>query len=494
MLADNAIRFRILGRVDVNRLYDEWRREPKATDYDEPRTGWQLRYAYVFSNDTGTLVFENRSQSGAYCYRILLYELSLGSVKLLKKVRFLEDEHPGQRLHAIAVDEDNEVLFVERSGDKEKTDIYCVSIDGSSTTNTICKDIDPTCIDWNRMAIVDNDVVLFVQLPLCYSLDEDDDNPQELVYIKPDPPAPKEDEDDTSCPAKPVALKSVQGKTAMEELQVLVGLHDLKRQTEQIVAFAKMQKLAAAKGRKLDAVNLNLVFSGNPGTAKTTAARIFARVMKENGIISKGDLLEVGRADLVAKYLGQTAIKVKDVFAKAKGNVLFIDEAYSLVDSCENEYGDEAIATIVQEMENKRDDLVVIFAGYPDKMQGFLSRNPGLRSRVPYTIEFKDYTAGELAEIAKMEVTRRGYTLDEAAEPVILEICRAAMQSEDFGNGRFSRNLVDSAIMNAALRVVDLPMDTTPEEDFFRLEAEDFVMPEHLTEKTNVIPIGFRVA
>lgn len=197
-------------------------------------------------------------------------------------------------------------------------------------------------------------------------------------------------------------------------------------------------------------VDLNLAFTGNPGTAKTTAARIFARVMKENGILSKGDLLEVGRAAVVAKYVGQTAIKVKELFAKAKGNVLFIDEAYSLVDEWENSYGDEAIATIVQEMENHRDDVIVIFAGYPDKMQAFLSRNPGLRSRVPFVIEFDDYTAEELTEIAKKEIEQMGYTIEPAAEEKVLEICRDAIGSEDCGNGRFSRNLVDAALMRAA--------------------------------------------
>ena len=129
---------------------------------------------------------------------------------------------------------------------------------------------------------------------------------------------------------------------------------------------------------------MHMVFTGNPGTAKTTVARLFARILKENGVLSKGDLIECGRSDLVGKYVGWTAVQVKNMFKKAKGSVLFIDEAYSLCDDRSGSYGDEAINTIVQEMENNRDDMVVIFAGYPKEMNDFLDRNPGLRSRIAF--------------------------------------------------------------------------------------------------------------
>ncbi len=197
---------------------------------------------------------------------------------------------------------------------------------------------------------------------------------------------------------------------------------------------------------------------------------------------------------MVAKYTGRTSIKVKAVFGKAKGNVLFIDEAYSLVDGWENEYGDEAIATIVQEMENNRDDMIVIFAGYPDKMEKFLSRNPGLRSRVPFVVEFKDYSADELTAIAKSEAARRGYTVAESAEKKIHEICSAAMKADEFGNGRFSRNLVEAAVMRAASRTINT---MTPEADFdslFVLEASDFAAPDNLKKEKKTRTIGFSVA
>ena len=144
---------------------------------------------------------------------------------------------------------------------------------------------------------------------------------------------------------------------------------------------------------------MHMVFTGNPGTAKTTVARLFAQIMKENGLLPVGDLIEVGRADLVGKYVGWTAPTVKAKFAAAKGSVLFIDEAYSLVDDKDGLFGDEAINTIVQEMENQRDDTVVIFAGYPDKMEQFLKKNPGLRSRIAFHIPFEDYKPAELLDI-----------------------------------------------------------------------------------------------
>ena len=145
-----------------------------------------------------------------------------------------------------------------------------------------------------------------------------------------------------------------------------------------------------------------MVFTGNPGTAKTTVARLFAEIMKDEAILSTGKFVEVGRADLVGQHVGHTAPLVKKKFRDAQGGVLFIDEAYSLCDSYENGFGDEAINTIVQEMENHRDDVIVIFAGYPEPMKQFLDRNPGMQSRIAFQIEFEDYTTEELCAITKL--------------------------------------------------------------------------------------------
>lgn len=164
---------------------------------------------------------------------------------------------------------------------------------------------------------------------------------------------------------------------------------------------------------KVDRPAMHMVFTGNPGTAKTTVARLFARIMRENGLLSRGHLVEVGRGDLVGKYVGWTAQTVQKKFEQAEGGVLFIDEAYALVDDRSGSYGDEAINTIVQEMENHRDDMVVIFAGYPDRMEEFLQKNPGLRSRIAYHVPFADYSVEELCSIAALTARKKGLHLDD---------------------------------------------------------------------------------
>ena len=197
----------------------------------------------------------------------------------------------------------------------------------------------------------------------------------------------------------------VDKRNYMDELQALVGIKAAKDQVKKILAFAKMRKAMEEKGEQLEPITLNMEFVGNPGTAKTTVARIVAGVLKEIGIITSGEFIEVGRADLVAQYVGQTAPMVKSVFQRAKGGVLFIDEAYSLLDKGNGRFGDEALNTIVQEMENNRKDTIVIFAGYPDEMDEFFLRNPGLRSRVPFRVRFDDYTTDELSDICELEAS-----------------------------------------------------------------------------------------
>ncbi len=303
----------------------------------------------------------------------------------------------------------------------------------------------------------------------------------------------EEDEDDfdfdDEVTAKVRTVRPTSGKSAQEELDILIGLTDIKEQIRKIVAFSKMQKLGRESGRKIGDINVNIAFTGNPGTAKTTVARLFAQIMKENGILSKGKLVEAGRAEIVAGYVGQTAIKVKKLFDKAEGNVLFIDEAYSLVDNWENEYGDEAIATIVQEMENRKDDMIVIFAGYPDKMEKFLARNPGLRSRIPFVVNFPDYSSEELLQIAKLEAERQGFCIDKNANLKILQIMEEAKKKADFGNGRLSRNLVESAILSAALRVKGRVTDES-----FCLRENDFQMPYDIGGNKEKRRIGFSAA
>lgn len=287
----------------------------------------------------------------------------------------------------------------------------------------------------------------------------------------------------------PVFPKSTTDCSA--RLEELIGLKDVKEQIRKIKALARMKCDMAKRGEKSVPIALNMEFVGNPGTAKTTVARIVAGIFHEIGLLSGKEVVEVGRADLVAKYVGQTADKVKSAFRKAKGSILFIDEAYSLVDSQENSFGDEAIHTIVQEMENNREDTVVIFAGYPDKMEKFFLRNPGLRSRVTFQIGFPDYSVDEMVQIAEMEAHKRGFAIKEQGREKVKGICETAAKHSEAGNGRFCRNLVESAVLAYALRVYGDDGEGGGEE--LALAAEDFEIPDLLQEKKKTAPIGFRV-
>ena len=218
---------------------------------------------------------------------------------------------------------------------------------------------------------------------------------------------------------------------------------------------------------------MHMVFTGNPGTAKTTVARLFAQIMKENGIIKSGNFIEVGRGDIVGKYVGHTAPLVQNLFTQAKGGVLFIDEAYSLVDDRDGMYGDEAINTIVQEMENNRKDTIVIFAGYPDKMEKFLSKNPGLRSRIAFHVPFEDYNTEDLCGIAKLIAKNKGLELTNEAVEKLKDIFSLAIKQSDFGNGRFVRNVIEKAKISQLNRLLEMDYDKVTDKDIKTICAED---------------------
>ena len=262
----------------------------------------------------------------------------------------------------------------------------------------------------------------------------------------------------------------------MEELDSLIGLENVKEQVRKIAAYARMKKAMGAQGNGKLSMALNTEFSGNPGTAKTTVARILAGIFHEIGLLESDDIVEVGRSDLIAGYVGQTAPKVRDVFKKADGKLLFIDEAYSLVDFSKNDFGDEAIDTIVQEMENRRDRTIVIFAGYPDRMAEFFERNPGLRSRVPFSVKFSDYPVETLVKIAESEALKRGFAITADAVSKVNSICAEATSQPQFGNGRFCRNLVENAILNFASRNFGSESATAMPEAM-DLIPDDFAMP-----------------
>lgn len=271
----------------------------------------------------------------------------------------------------------------------------------------------------------------------------------------------------------------------------MIGLTGIKEEVDKIINYFKAQKLFGARNIKLDQPVMHMVFTGNPGTAKTTVARLFAQILKENEILTEGKLYEVGRADLVGKYVGQTAPLVKEAFKRAKGSVLFIDEAYSLVEK-DGLYGDEAINTIVQEMENSRYDTVVIFAGYPDEMEKFLRKNPGLRSRIARSIHFEDYSADELCQISRHIAEEKGISFTDDAMDKLQHIFELARQSSDFGNGRYARNIVEASQMTQIDRIIRSDAECIENSDISLIVAEDIKMPDEMKQQ-KVRKIGFAV-
>ncbi|MCR5605155.1 MAG: AAA family ATPase, partial [Lachnospiraceae bacterium] len=263
------------------------------------------------------------------------------------------------------------------------------------------------------------------------------------------------------------------------ELQDMVGLSDVKNLCDEIICSYKMQKVRGRFGLDEQNLSRHMVFTGNPGSAKTTVARLLCDILADEGVLETGKLVECGRADLVGRYVGWTAKAVKSKFWEAKGGILFIDEAYSLVDDSHS-FGDEAINTIVQEMENNRDKVIVIFAGYPDKMEEFIDRNEGLRSRIAFHLNFPDYDQDELLEIMKNMVYKRGLEVDENALPVCRDILERACKQKDYGNGRFVRNYLDQAVMRQSIRLAEgkdiREMKSITKEQAKRLTEEDFMV------------------
>lgn len=245
---------------------------------------------------------------------------------------------------------------------------------------------------------------------------------------------------------------------SQNELQSLIGLSSVKAEVERLTNFIKIMKVREKQGLPVSEISYHCVFTGNPGTGKTTVARILANIYSELGVIKKGHLVETDRSGLVAEYVGQTAVKTNKIIDSALDGVLFIDEAYSLVNGGNNDYGTEAISTLLKRMEDDRKRLVVILAGYSNEMQTFINSNPGLQSRFNRYIDFPDYNVDELLEIYKRNLKKHKYTLSTEAETFISAYLANAVANKDnnFGNARFVRNLFEKTLENQAMRLANI--------------------------------------
>ncbi|WLR46875.1 AAA family ATPase [Halobacillus litoralis] len=257
----------------------------------------------------------------------------------------------------------------------------------------------------------------------------------------------------------------------------IIGMEDLKTRVKEIYAQVLVSKKREEAGLKSNAQVLHMVFHGNPGTGKTTVARMVAALFREVGVLDKGQFIEADRSDLVGEYIGHTAQKTKDLIHKALGGVLFIDEAYSLARGGEKDFGKEAIDTLVKCMEDHHNECIIILAGYPDEMEDFLTLNPGLASRFPIQLSFKDYSAKELTQIAFGMIEEREYCLTKEAERKLFQHLAYVYvrREENFSNARYVRNLIEEAIRKHAWRVISTP--NPKKKTLMTLQAEDFDFP-----------------
>jgi stage V sporulation protein K len=264
-------------------------------------------------------------------------------------------------------------------------------------------------------------------------------------------------------------------KRVEDQLNGMVGLKQIKHLVKEIYAWIYINRLRSEHQLKTEKQALHMLFKGNPGTGKTTVARLLAKLFREMHVLSKGHIIEVERADVVGEYIGHTAQKTRKLIEQATGGILFIDEAYSLARGGEKDFGKEAIDTLVKAMEDKKDNFILILAGYSNEMDHFLSLNPGLPSRFPFVMDFVDYSIEELMEIARMMVDERQYVLTKDSEYKLKDYIMKMKYSKGgtFDNGRFVRNIIEKAIRAHAVRLLTEKKPTR--KHLMVLEPKDFI-------------------
>lgn len=275
-------------------------------------------------------------------------------------------------------------------------------------------------------------------------------------------------------PPEHSALKEIE-----DELGALVGMEEMKRMIKEIYAWIFVNKKREELGLRARKQALHMMFKGNPGTGKTTVARLIGKLFLKMNVLSKGHLIEAERADLVGEYIGHTAQKTRDLIKKAQGGILFIDEAYSLGRGGEKDFGKEAIDTLVKHMEDKQHEFILILAGYSREMDYFLTLNPGLHSRFPLVIDFPNYTIDQLMEIASRMLDEREYSLSHEAEKKLkdhLIWVKAVLSPNSFSNGRYVRNIIEKSIRAQAMRL--LLQNSFDKHELMTLRSNDLIFEE----------------
>jgi len=263
----------------------------------------------------------------------------------------------------------------------------------------------------------------------------------------------------------------------LHELDEMIGLHMVKKFIHELQAFVEIQKKRQKENLTTDPLVLHMIFKGNPGSGKTTIARLIGKLLKELGVLSKGQVVECERADLVGEYIGHTANKTRELIKKALGGVLFIDEAYSLARGGEKDFGKEAIDALVKAMEDHKDNLVLILAGYKSEMEYFIETNPGLRSRFPIHINFPDYTIDELYAIGELMLTKREYVFLPEAKAAFKKMLQDMIVQHPYsGNARMVRNIIEKTIRKQAVRLYSYA--SLSREDLMAIKAEDLSRDE----------------